>query len=278
MVLYEACFNVAPPLTAIPRETIMHNALPFEVDAKFREGLADLLVQITSGFDGEHLSSYEALSHPFFASSFPPSPLSDARARLSQLSISRTRTDTVGKVPRTHVVPSITGTFADIEKRRRAALHRWETFTPNSTTNSTQPFTRELLALYFREIFTHGQLFVSSDTGRYLPNSSCTDGTPFVVLGYLTAKSALTGTPIQCQLAHSVFRYILMDPREVLYSDFNQALADLYTFDTTLARQYKLHCIYPLQHNFTDDLGHQVTDENKVCFCLSMFRYFSLFG
>jgi hypothetical protein len=262
MMLYETCFNRPPPHAPIQREHALQTPLAFEADTKFCEWLADLLFSITSGFDGEHLTSHEALGHPFFASLFPASPLSEARLRLSELSIKRTRTDAVGQVARTHIVPSIINAFADIEKRRKAAFARWDMYAHTQTPN--QPFTRELLALYFREVFTHGQLFVSSDTGRYLPNNSCNDSTPFVVLGYLTAKAALTGTPIQCQLAHSVFRYILQDHKEVLYSDLTQALADLYTFDASLARQYKLNCIHPLQHHIVDDAGHAVTDENKV--------------
>lgn len=276
MMLYEACFNRPPPHSPIQREMILHMHVDFEVDSKFRENLADLLAAITSGFDGEHLTSHEALDHNFFASQFPPSALSEARARLSQLSIARTRTDHLGKVARTHIVPGITSAFADIEKRRRAALHRWEVYdVPHPTPE--QPFTRELLALYFREVFEHGQLFVSSDTGRYLPNSTCIDSTPFIVLGYLIAKAALTGTPIQCQLAHSVFRFILLDHREVLYPDFAQALGDMYTFDTALARQYKLNCMYPLQHQFTDEHGHPVTDETKVCALLHPTFFFFFF-
>ncbi len=263
MMLYEACFNRPPPHSPFQREVILHTPLAFEADTRFREGLADLLASITSGFDGEHLTSYEALGHVFFASQFPPSALSEARARLAQLSIARSRSDSVGTVARTHIVPSIINAFADIEKRRKAALTRWDAYSIN-TSPSNQPFTRELLALYFREVFTHGQLFVSSDTGRYLPNSTCIDSIPFVVLGYLTAKAVLSGTPIQCQLAHSVFRYILQDGKDALYADLPQALADLYTFDTTLARQYKLHCIYPLHHPFTDEAGHIVNDDNKV--------------
>jgi hypothetical protein len=265
MMLFETCFNTPPPHRPIQREAVLRYPLAFEADVKFREGLADLLFTITSGLDGEHLSSHEALGHPFFASP-PPSALTDARARLSQLSITKTHTDPVDKVPRAHVVPSITSAFADVERRRKAALHRWEVYAPinNNPNEPNQPFTREVLALYFREVFTHGQLFVSSDTGRYLPDSTCVDSIPYIVLGYLTAKAALTGTPIQCQLAHSVFRFILMDHKEVVYSDLTTALADLYTFDTALARQYKLHCIYPLQHTFTDENGHQVNDENKV--------------
>lgn len=255
----------------------MQTPLAFEADAKFREWLADLLFSITSGFDGEHLTSHEALGHPFFASLFPSSPLSEARLRLSQLSISRTRTDAVGQVARTHIVPSIINAFADIEKRKRAAFTRWDMYDTHTQTPN-QPFTRELLALYFREVFTHGQLFVTSDTGRYLPNSSSVDSTPFVVLGYLTAKAALTGTPIQCQLAHSVFRFILQDHKEVLYSDLTQALADLYTFDTSLARQYKLNWIHPIQHHIVDENGHTVTDDNKVCFVLCFPFHISLFA
>lgn len=273
MMLFEICFNKSPPHTPIEREAAMQLPLAFEADGKFREWLADLLVTITGGFDGEHLTSHEALGHPFFASLFPPSPLSEARLRLSQLSISRTRTEGVGQVARTHIVPSIINAFADIEKRKKAAFSRWDMYASTNVNSTNQPFTRELLALYFREVFTHGQLFVSSDTGRYLPNCSCSDSTPFVVLGYLTAKAALTGTPIQCQLAHSVFRYILYDTKDLLYTDLTQALADLYTFDTTLARQYKLNCIYhlPHQHNLVDDSGHPVTDENKVL--LSYFPF-----
>jgi hypothetical protein len=272
MMLYEACFNRPPPPHAAPfqREGLLSLPLAFEADLKFSEALAELLVAVTSGFnDGEHLTSHEALAHPFFAPPSPPSALSEARARLSQLSIARTRTDHVGKVARTHVVPNITSAFADVEKRKKAALHRWEVYSPSPTSAPTQPFTRELLALYFRDVFDHGQLFVCSDTGRYLPNHTCSDSTPFVVLGYLTAKAALTGTPIQCQLAHSVFRFILMDLKDALYTDLTEALADLYTFDTALARQFKFNCILPLQHTFTDDAGHIVNDDNKERYYLN---------